>query len=162
MGSAERIWALVMRHIHIWRSSVMRLIDSIYWPADQMVMWGFMTQYLPGVEVTVYDNDAERAEAFVTSRGLRSAPTFDALLACSDVMDVCLPTPVHAEVGVACLAAGKPTLVEKPFARTVGECERMIAAARDSGNRWVTRSRTLISRPKTTWAASSWTSTEAL
>ena len=46
MGSAERIWALVMRHIHIWRSSVMRLIDSIYWPAVQMVMWGFMTQYL--------------------------------------------------------------------------------------------------------------------
>lgn len=45
-GSAGRIWALVMRHIHIWRSSLMRLIDSIYWPAVQMVMWGFMTQYL--------------------------------------------------------------------------------------------------------------------
>ena len=35
-----------MRHIYIWRSSVMRLVDSIYWPAVQMVMWGFMTQYL--------------------------------------------------------------------------------------------------------------------
>ena len=45
-GSANRIWALVLRHINIWRSSVMRLIDSIYWPAVQMVMWGFMTQYL--------------------------------------------------------------------------------------------------------------------
>jgi len=45
-GSAGRIYALVLRHIHIWRSSVMRLIDSIYWPAVQMVMWGFMTQYL--------------------------------------------------------------------------------------------------------------------
>jgi ABC-2 type transport system permease protein len=45
-GSAERIWALVVRHIHIWRSSVMRMIDSIYWPAVQMVMWGFMTQFL--------------------------------------------------------------------------------------------------------------------
>ena len=45
-GSAERIYALVMRHIYIWRSSVMRLINSIYWPAVQMVMWGFMTQYL--------------------------------------------------------------------------------------------------------------------
>lgn len=45
-GSIERIWALVMRHVHIWRSSVMRLVDSIYWPAVQMVMWGFMTQYL--------------------------------------------------------------------------------------------------------------------
>ena len=45
-GSVERIYALVLRHIHIWRSSVMRLVDSIYWPAVQMVMWGFMTQYL--------------------------------------------------------------------------------------------------------------------
>src|SRR5689334_17340103 len=46
MASANRIWALVLRHINIWRSSVMRLIDSIYWPAVQMVMWGFLTQYL--------------------------------------------------------------------------------------------------------------------
>ena len=45
-GSALRIFALVMRHIQIWRSSIMRLVDSIYWPAVQMVMWGFMTQYL--------------------------------------------------------------------------------------------------------------------
>ena len=44
--SGNRIWALVLRHINIWRSSVMRLVDSIYWPAVQMVMWGFMTQYL--------------------------------------------------------------------------------------------------------------------
>ncbi len=45
-GSIERIHALVMRHVWIWRSSVMRLVDSIYWPAVQMVMWGFLTQYL--------------------------------------------------------------------------------------------------------------------
>ena len=44
--SVQRIYALVLRHINIWRSSVMRLVDSIYWPAVQMVMWGFMTQYL--------------------------------------------------------------------------------------------------------------------
>lgn len=45
-GSLGRIHALVLRHIYLWRSSVMRLVDSIYWPAVQMVMWGFMTQYL--------------------------------------------------------------------------------------------------------------------
>jgi ABC-2 type transport system permease protein len=45
-GSFNRIYALVLRHIYLWRSSVMRLVDSIYWPAVQMVMWGFMTQYL--------------------------------------------------------------------------------------------------------------------
>lgn len=46
MDSLQRIYALVLRHIYLWRSSVMRLVDSIYWPAVQMVMWGFMTQYL--------------------------------------------------------------------------------------------------------------------
>ncbi len=45
-GSLERIYAMVLRHIYLWRSSVMRLIDSIYWPAVQMVMWGFLTQFL--------------------------------------------------------------------------------------------------------------------
>jgi ABC-2 type transport system permease protein len=45
-GSLDRIYALVLRHIHIWRSSIMRLVDSIYWPAVQMFMWGFLTQYL--------------------------------------------------------------------------------------------------------------------
>jgi len=45
-GSLQRIYALVLRHVYLWRSSVMRLVDSIYWPAVQMVMWGFMTQYL--------------------------------------------------------------------------------------------------------------------
>jgi ABC-2 type transport system permease protein len=46
IDSIGRIHALVLRHIYLWRSSVMRLVDSIYWPAVQMVMWGFMTQYL--------------------------------------------------------------------------------------------------------------------
>ena len=45
-GSLGRIWALVMRHIYIWRSSWIRMLDTVYWPAVQMVMWGFMTQYL--------------------------------------------------------------------------------------------------------------------
>jgi ABC-2 type transport system permease protein len=47
-GSAERIYALVLRHIHIWRSSIMRIIDSIYWPAVQMITWGFFSQFLSG------------------------------------------------------------------------------------------------------------------
>ena len=45
-ASLGRIWALVMRHIHLWSGSVMRIVDSIYWPAVQMVMWGFLTQFL--------------------------------------------------------------------------------------------------------------------
>ena len=58
-GSAERIYALVMRHIHIWRSSIMRLVDSIYWPAVQMLMWGFLQTYI-----------AEQASMFAKAGGL--------------------------------------------------------------------------------------------
>jgi ABC-2 type transport system permease protein len=47
-ASAERIYALVMRHIYIWRGSIMRIIDSIYWPAVQMITWGFFSQFLSG------------------------------------------------------------------------------------------------------------------
>lgn len=45
-GSVRRISALVMRHVHLWSGSVMRIIDSIYWPAVQMVMWGFLSEFL--------------------------------------------------------------------------------------------------------------------
>jgi ABC-2 type transport system permease protein len=47
-ASLQRIYALVLRHIHLWRSSMMRIVDSIYWPAVQMVTWGFMTEFLSG------------------------------------------------------------------------------------------------------------------
>ncbi len=47
-GSLERIYALVLRHIHLLRGSMMRIIDSVYWPAVQMFTWGFFTQFLVG------------------------------------------------------------------------------------------------------------------
>ena len=44
--SGRRIAALVERYWYLLRSSWPRLLDLVYWPAVQMVMWGFMTQYL--------------------------------------------------------------------------------------------------------------------
>ncbi len=49
-----------------------------------------------------------------------------------DVIDVCLPTPTHAEIVPAALATGKHVLCEKPLARTVAEGEQIAAAARDA------------------------------
>jgi predicted dehydrogenase len=45
-----------------------------------------------------------------------------------DVIDVCLPTPTHAEIVPAALATGKHVLCEKPMARTSAEA-RVIADA---------------------------------
>ncbi|ANS78335.1 oxidoreductase [Serinicoccus hydrothermalis] len=50
-----------------------------------------------------------------------------------DVVDVCTPGHLHAEVALAALAAGKHVLVEKPLANTVADCERLVAAASAPG-----------------------------
>ncbi|MBS0209437.1 MAG: Gfo/Idh/MocA family oxidoreductase [Planctomycetes bacterium] len=47
-----------------------------------------------------------------------------------DLIDVCLPPSLHAEVTKAALAAGKHVLVEKPIALHVKEGKQMVDAAR--------------------------------
>ena len=50
-----------------------------------------------------------------------------------DLVDVCLPTPVHAEHALRALAAGKHVLCELPLATTMDDARRIVdaAAARD-------------------------------
>lgn len=53
-----------------------------------------------------------------------------------DVVDICAPGYLHAEIAVAALAAGKHVLTEKPLANTVEEAREMVdaaAAARRNG-----------------------------
>lgn len=47
-----------------------------------------------------------------------------------DVVDVCVPGHLHAEVAIAALEAGKHVIAEKPLANSLGEAEKMVAAAR--------------------------------
>lgn len=48
--SIRRIWGLVYRHLALYRRSPPRLIELMYWPVLQMVVWGFITAYLAGVQ----------------------------------------------------------------------------------------------------------------
>ncbi|MGH9434070.1 MAG: Gfo/Idh/MocA family protein [Terriglobia bacterium] len=50
-----------------------------------------------------------------------------------DVVDIVAPNYLHEEMAVAALEAGKHVLLEKPMATTVSACDRIIAAARQSG-----------------------------
>jgi ABC-2 type transport system permease protein len=48
--SARRIWGLMYRHLALYRRSWPRLFELAYWPVLQMIVWGFITAYLAGVQ----------------------------------------------------------------------------------------------------------------
>lgn len=50
-----------------------------------------------------------------------------------DLVDVCTPPYVHAEISVNCLNAGFNVVCEKPMAASLEECDMVIAAAKKSG-----------------------------
>ena len=54
-----------------------------------------------------------------------------------DIVDICAPGWMHAEIAVAALEAGKHVLVEKPLANTLAEAEAMTAAAATARERGV-------------------------
>src|ERR1700754_4894227 len=46
IDSLNRIAAMTARYYYILRSSWLRLLEIIYWPAMQMLVWGFLYTYL--------------------------------------------------------------------------------------------------------------------
>ncbi len=50
-----------------------------------------------------------------------------------DVVDITLPTFLHADYAIAALEAGKHVVCEKPMALSLAECDRMLAAAKAAG-----------------------------
>lgn len=50
-----------------------------------------------------------------------------------DLIDICTPPYVHAEIAINALNSGKNVLCEKPMAASLEECDRMIEAARVNG-----------------------------
>ncbi|HEX2637165.1 MAG TPA: Gfo/Idh/MocA family oxidoreductase [Gemmatimonadales bacterium] len=81
----------------------------------------------------VYDTDAERAHRVAHELGTTACASLDELLGAVEAVTVAVPTPAHAEVGLAALARGVPVLMEKPLAATVAEADALIAAADRGG-----------------------------
>jgi ABC-2 type transport system permease protein len=46
--SPGRVWAMLLRYLYILRSSWPRTLELLYWPTLQMLIWGFMSQFLRG------------------------------------------------------------------------------------------------------------------
>jgi myo-inositol 2-dehydrogenase / D-chiro-inositol 1-dehydrogenase len=85
----------------------------------------------------VFDIDPTRAAGAVPG-----TPVFDdphALIRdrSVDAVLVASSDPTHEEFVLACIAAGKPVLCEKPLAPTVEGCARILDAERDAGRRLV-------------------------
>jgi myo-inositol 2-dehydrogenase/D-chiro-inositol 1-dehydrogenase len=92
------------------------------------------------VLVAVSDTDNDRASAVASvTRAHRVHADARALIEDPDVEAVLIasPDPTHEDLVLACLAAGKPVLCEKPLAPTVDGCLRIIAAETAIGRRLV-------------------------
>ena len=77
-----------------------------------------------------------RAEALAVKYGAE-AKTFEDVLAdpSIDAVHVCVPSGLHAALGVRALQAGKHVVVEKPMDITLQACDALLAAQRESGRR---------------------------
>ena len=92
---------------------------------------------MPGVEVVAAaDVDADRAAGFAKTHGIgKSYGSLDAALAAGgfDAVTNVTPDPVHHPTSLACLAAGKHVLCEKPLAESYLWAKEMTDAAAKAG-----------------------------
>jgi predicted dehydrogenase len=50
-----------------------------------------------------------------------------------DLVDLCVPSDLHAAMAIEALKVGKPVLVEKPIALSIADADAMVAASREAG-----------------------------
>ncbi len=81
--------------------------------------------------VAAADIKPSRAEHFAHEYGCAAHTDYRALLdrADVDIVSVCVPSGLHAQVAIDAMHAGKHVLVEKPIAITLADADRMIATA---------------------------------
>src|SRR5438105_1703975 len=99
-----------------------------------------LSHVVSGSEVgAVFDVDAHRADAVAASCAARVVDDPMVLIK-DDLVDAVLVASsdqTHEQFVLACLAAGKPVLCEKPLAPDVDGCLRIIAAEGEIGRRLV-------------------------
>jgi predicted dehydrogenase len=85
--------------------------------------------------VGLCDRDQQRVDkwASVFPRAQTSTDLDEFLAVDADVVDVLVPTPLHADVVTQVLERGFHVQVQKPIARSIADADRMIDAARQTG-----------------------------
>ncbi len=79
-------------------------------------------------EVIVFGRTPEKLATISDQYGFATTTDLDGLITSSDVdlVDICLPTPLHADVAVRAMDAGKDVLVELPMATTMDDARRIV------------------------------------
>jgi predicted dehydrogenase len=87
--------------------------------------------------VAVCDRAAERAAAFAERHGVRGYSDVRTMIRDAGVqaVTVCTPHPLHAGPVIEAAEAGVHSLVEKPLAASLADCDAMLAATRKAGVR---------------------------
>jgi len=84
----------------------------------------------------VYDVDEERCRRWAASAKTRAYPSLSSLReAGADVVHVLTPPHTHASIAIEALRLGCHVFVEKPLALDTGECDAIVEAAKQSGNK---------------------------
>jgi predicted dehydrogenase len=83
--------------------------------------------------VGVFSRNQDRAQAVASICHAKPFGSVEALLAETDAVDVCLPTPVHHQYVIPALEKGCHVFCETPLALGLDEARRMRDAARNAG-----------------------------
>ncbi|MBO0830339.1 MAG: Gfo/Idh/MocA family oxidoreductase [Actinobacteria bacterium] len=85
--------------------------------------------------VAVTDVEPDRATTLAARYECAAEPDLEALLARDDVdvVSICVPSGLHADVGIRAAAAGKHLVVEKPLDVSLEAADRLLAAVRTAG-----------------------------
>jgi hypothetical protein len=86
-------------------------------------------------EVVVFGRTPAKLKAFAEQFGFATTTDIDEIYEdrAIDLIDVCLPTPVHAEHVVRAVETGKDVLCELPLASTMADARRTVEAQQATG-----------------------------
>ncbi|MFW5697200.1 MAG: Gfo/Idh/MocA family protein, partial [Fimbriimonadaceae bacterium] len=81
----------------------------------------------------VYDCEPDKTLVAAEQYSVKSAESIAELFDETDAVTVCVPSGLHAQIGVEAAKAGKHVLVEKPIDISEANAARLIEACRDNG-----------------------------
>src|SRR5215469_3521194 len=86
-------------------------------------------------EVIVFGRASEKLAEIGSEFGFATTTDLDGLIADSsvDLVDICLPTGLHADAAIRAMQAGKHVLIELPLAATLEEANRVVSAHHATG-----------------------------